>query len=90
MKVQNGAAGSTSVVGIGGEESRGLGTHELTGFEVISEATDQCPDGSVCDSISGTAITCVFSCKAAEDCRSDLDCNGVSGTNIIKACKPKT
>ncbi len=54
-----------------------------------SGSTDECPDGSVCDTVSGTAITCVKICKAAEDCRSDLDCNGVSGTNL-KACKPKT
>ena len=27
-------------------------------------------------------------CKSAADCRSDQDCNGVSGSNI-KACKPK-
>jgi hypothetical protein len=53
-----------------------------------SGSTEQCPDGSVCDALSGTAVTCVKICKAAEDCRSDLDCNGVSGTNI-KACKPK-
>lgn len=50
--------------------------------------TDGCPDGSICDAISGTAITCVKICKVAEDCRSDLDCNGVSGSSI-KACKPK-
>ena len=54
-----------------------------------SGSTDECPDGSVCDALSGTAVSCVKMCKTAEDCRSDLDCNGVSGTNI-KACKPKT
>jgi hypothetical protein len=53
-----------------------------------SGSTDECPDGSVCDTISGTTIACVKICKVAEDCRSDLDCNGVSGSNI-KACKPK-
>ena len=52
-------------------------------------STDECPDGSICDTVSGTTITCVRICKVAEDCRSDLDCNGVSGSNI-KACKPKT
>jgi hypothetical protein len=54
-----------------------------------SGSTDECPEGSVCDALSGTAVTCVKICKAAEDCRSDLDCNGVSGSSI-KACKPKT
>ncbi len=53
-----------------------------------SGSTDQCPDESVCDSIAGTAITCVKICGTKEDCRADQDCNGVSGTNI-KACKPK-
>ncbi len=53
-----------------------------------SGSTEQCPDGAVCDTISGTAIACVQICKAADDCRADLDCNGVSGSNI-KACKPK-
>jgi hypothetical protein len=42
----------------------------------------------VCDAISGTAITCVKICTTKEDCRSDQDCNGVSGSNL-KACKPK-
>ena len=54
-----------------------------------SGSTDECPDGSVCDALSGTAVTCVKICKGADDCRSDLDCNGVSGSSI-KACKPKT
>ena len=54
-----------------------------------SGSTEQCPEGAVCDTISGTAITCVQICKTADDCRSDLDCNGVSSSNI-KACKPKT
>lgn len=53
-----------------------------------SGSTSECPDGSVCDSISGAAVTCVRVCKQATDCRADLDCNGVSGSNI-KACKPK-
>lgn len=52
-------------------------------------STDGCPDGSICDALSGTAVSCVKICKNASDCRADLDCNGVSGTNI-KACKPKT
>ena len=53
-----------------------------------SGSTDQCPDESVCDAISGTAITCVKICSTKDDCRSDQDCNGISGSNI-KACKPK-
>ena len=54
-----------------------------------SGSTDECPEESVCDALSGAAVTCVKICKTSEDCRSDLDCNGVSGSNI-KACKPKT
>lgn len=53
-----------------------------------SGSTDECPEESVCDSISGTGVTCVKICKTSADCRSDQDCNGVSGSNI-KACKPK-
>lgn len=53
-----------------------------------SGSTDECPDGSVCDTVEGTALTCVKVCSTADDCRADLDCNGVSGSNI-KACKPK-
>lgn len=53
-----------------------------------SGSTDGCPEESICDAISGSALTCVKICKTADDCRSDLDCNGVSGSNI-KACKPK-
>ena len=53
-----------------------------------SGSTSECPEDSVCDSISGTAVTCVKICKSSDDCRSDLDCNGVSGSNV-KACKPK-
>lgn len=51
-------------------------------------STSECPEDSVCDTVSGAGVTCVKICKTAEDCRGDLDCNGVSGTNI-KACKPK-
>jgi hypothetical protein len=54
-----------------------------------SGSTEQCPESSVCDTVAGTALNCVKICKTSEDCRSDLDCNGVSGTSI-KACKPKT
>ena len=53
-----------------------------------SGATDQCPEESVCDAVAGTALNCVKICKTGTDCRSDQDCNGVSGSNI-KACKPK-
>ncbi|HTL31931.1 MAG TPA: hypothetical protein VL326_02335 [Kofleriaceae bacterium] len=54
-----------------------------------SGSTTECPFESVCDALSGTALTCVKICETSADCRSDLDCNGVSGSNI-KACKPKT
>jgi hypothetical protein len=54
----------------------------------MSGSTSECPEDSVCDTVSGAALTCVKICKVAEDCRADLDCNGVSGSNI-KACKPK-
>lgn len=53
-----------------------------------SGSTAECPDESVCDAVSGAAVTCVKICNTKDDCRLDQDCNGVSGSNI-KACKPK-
>ncbi len=53
-----------------------------------SGSTEECPEDSVCDAVSGAAVTCVKVCKSSADCRADQDCNGVSGSNI-KACKPK-
>lgn len=50
--------------------------------------TTECPEESVCDAVAGTAMACVKICKTSADCRTDQDCNGVTGTNI-KACKPK-
>lgn len=50
--------------------------------------TDVCPEGSICDTVAGTDVNCVRICRTADDCRTDQDCNGVSGSNI-KACKPK-
>jgi hypothetical protein len=51
-------------------------------------ATTGCPQGSICDSVTGAGTTCVRVCRTSADCRADLDCNGVSGSNF-KACKPK-
>ena len=53
-----------------------------------SGSTEQCPEGAVCDAVAGTALNCVKICSTNADCRSDLSCNGISGSNI-KACKPK-
>lgn len=51
-------------------------------------STDGCPEGSICDSVSGIGNTCVKTCKTTADCgRTDLGCNGVSSSNV-KACKP--
>jgi hypothetical protein len=47
-----------------------------------------CPEGAICDSVSGLGTTCVRICKTSTDCRAGVDCNGVSGSNV-KACKPK-
>jgi hypothetical protein len=49
----------------------------------------ECPDGSICDAVIGTQMSCVKVCSKGEDCRPDQDCNGITGSNI-KACKPKT
>jgi len=49
---------------------------------------DGCPEESICDDVSGIGNTCVLICKTSSDCgRSDLECNGVSSSNI-KGCKP--
>ena len=51
-------------------------------------STSECPEDSVCDSVSGIGNTCVKVCKTTSDCgRTDLGCNGVSSSNV-KACKP--
>jgi hypothetical protein len=50
--------------------------------------TAGCPEGSICDSVTGAGTTCVRVCKTSSDCRAGIDCNGVSGSNV-KACKPK-
>jgi hypothetical protein len=51
-------------------------------------STDGCPENAVCDAIIGSTNACVRICKTSSDCRTDQDCNGVTGSNI-KACKPK-
>jgi hypothetical protein len=49
----------------------------------------ECPEGAVCDSLSGGAPSCINVCTVQTDCRPDLECNGVSGSDV-KACKMKT
>lgn len=52
-------------------------------------STDECPEGSICDAIIGTAMSCVKICKEdGGECRSDQSCNGITGSST-KACKPK-
>lgn len=63
------------------------GGYCTTACTMVGE-TSECPDDSVCDSVTGGGTTCVKLCGSSSDCRSDQDCNGVSGTNK-KACKPK-
>jgi len=41
--------------------------------------TSGCPEGSICDAVSGAGPTCVRVCKTSSDWRTGLDCNGVSG-----------
>ena len=47
----------------------------------------ECPDDAVCDAIGNVTNVCVRVCTDSSDCRSDQNCNGVTGTSI-KACKP--
>jgi len=49
----------------------------------------ECPDGSWCDVIAGSTTACTRVCNVQQDCRSDLECNGTSGSGV-KTCKPKT
>jgi hypothetical protein len=51
-------------------------------------STMECPEGAICDTLSGSSLSCVRICKQQSDCRSDLSCNGVSGSDI-KACSIK-
>ncbi|MBA3461704.1 MAG: hypothetical protein H0T46_17200 [Deltaproteobacteria bacterium] len=47
----------------------------------------ECPDEAVCDAIGNVTNVCVRICEDSTDCRTDQNCNGVTGTSI-KACKP--
>lgn len=53
-------------------------------------STEECPEGSICDAIIGSAMACVKICKdeGAGECRSDQSCNGTTNGST-KACKPK-
>jgi len=52
-------------------------------------STSECPDESLCASISGAPGTeCGKVCTVQSDCRPDLECNGITGSSI-KVCKPK-
>jgi len=52
-------------------------------------STDGCPEQSVCASISsGPGTECARTCNVQSDCRSDLECNGTTGSSV-KVCKPK-
>jgi hypothetical protein len=51
-------------------------------------STDECPEGAVCDEVTGAQVYCVQICQTSADCPDTLDCNGVSSSNL-KACKPK-
>jgi hypothetical protein len=52
-------------------------------------STDGCPEQSVCASISsGAGTECARTCNVQSDCRSDLECNGTTGSSV-KVCKPK-
>ncbi len=51
-------------------------------------STAECPEDSICDSLSSLGNYCVKLCDVSADCgRTDVGCNGVSGSNL-KACKP--
>jgi hypothetical protein len=49
---------------------------------------DQCPEGSVCDNLSGLALTCVRICQLQTDCRPEYECNGTTNASV-KVCKIK-
>lgn len=52
-------------------------------------STEGCPEQSVCASISsGSGVECARTCNVQTDCRSDLECNGTTGSSV-KVCKPK-
>jgi hypothetical protein len=53
-------------------------------------STDECVDDAVCtneNSDSDDENVCRQLCEEQEDCPDDLNCNGVSGSNL-KSCQP--
>lgn len=52
-----------------------------------SGSTTECPGGTVCSTHS-TQLLCAPTCQVKTDCRTDYECNGVSGSNV-KSCRPK-
>ncbi|MFZ5471150.1 MAG: hypothetical protein ACOZIN_17145 [Myxococcota bacterium] len=50
-------------------------------------STQECPAGTICANHSG-ALRCSPTCQTQGDCRQELECNGVSGSET-KACRPK-
>ncbi|HZA15151.1 MAG TPA: hypothetical protein VE618_11660 [Myxococcaceae bacterium] len=49
--------------------------------------SDECPGGSTC-ATSGTRKLCAVNCQTQADCRTEYECNGVTGS-AAKVCRPK-
>ncbi len=49
-------------------------------------STDDCVDNAVCQKNKAGAIVCAKLCTDKNQCSSNLDCEGVSGSNL-KACR---
>lgn len=50
-------------------------------------STTDCPGGTVC-ALHSTRLLCSAVCQQQSDCRTEYECNGLSGAEV-KACRPK-
>ena len=50
-------------------------------------STEECTDGSICDSDSDLGTVCFTLCESDDDCASDETCKGTSGS--LKGCHPE-
>jgi hypothetical protein len=52
-------------------------------------STNDCPEASVCDDVTGAGRVCLKMCSSDNECRSGVTaCNGITGSSQ-KACHPK-
>ena len=66
----------------------GCGSASEIGEDCHTEASqEECVEGAICTNDVSDTFVCRLSCVEQEDCPSDQNCNGISGTNT-KSCQP--